>query len=122
MPMWMLLAIFLVFPLIAILNGGTTNVAVESHLAGARLRIPVQAVRPAVVAARLGAALAAAAPHFHSRAARAEPLAVAEPVAVRRERRQRPQVALPFPSSPKNSSTLASTKCSPRSPAKAARA
>ena len=35
MPMWMLLAIFLILPLIPILNGGTTNVAVEAHLAGA---------------------------------------------------------------------------------------
>jgi membrane associated rhomboid family serine protease len=35
MPMWMLLVIFLVVPLIGILNGGTSNVAVEAHLAGA---------------------------------------------------------------------------------------
>jgi len=35
MPMWMVLAIVLVFPMIPILNGGTTNVAVEAHLAGA---------------------------------------------------------------------------------------
>src|SRR5262249_50697833 len=35
MPMWMLLTIFLVLPVVNILNGGTTNVAVEAHLAGA---------------------------------------------------------------------------------------
>jgi membrane associated rhomboid family serine protease len=35
MPMWMVLTIFLVLPLLNILNGGITNVAVEAHLAGA---------------------------------------------------------------------------------------
>jgi membrane associated rhomboid family serine protease len=35
MPMWLLLAIYLFFPLIPVLNGGSTRVAVEAHLAGA---------------------------------------------------------------------------------------
>jgi membrane associated rhomboid family serine protease len=35
MPMWLLLAIYLFFPLIPVLNGGDTQVAVEAHLAGA---------------------------------------------------------------------------------------
>jgi membrane associated rhomboid family serine protease len=35
MPMWLLLAIYLVYPLLPILGGGTTQTAVESHLAGA---------------------------------------------------------------------------------------
>jgi membrane associated rhomboid family serine protease len=35
MPMWIVLAIVLGFPLIPILNGGTSNVAVQSHFAGA---------------------------------------------------------------------------------------
>lgn len=34
MPMWMVLTIFLVLPLLSILGGGSSNVAVESHLAG----------------------------------------------------------------------------------------
>jgi hypothetical protein len=37
MPMWLLLAIYLGFPLLPVLNGGTTRVAIESHLAGAGL-------------------------------------------------------------------------------------
>jgi membrane associated rhomboid family serine protease len=35
MPIWLLLAIYLVYPLLPVLNGGTTRTAVESHLAGA---------------------------------------------------------------------------------------
>ena len=35
MPMWLLLTIFLVLPLVSIMNGATSNVAVEAHLAGA---------------------------------------------------------------------------------------
>ena len=35
MPMWMVLTIFLVPPLLNILSGGISNVAVEAHLAGA---------------------------------------------------------------------------------------
>jgi membrane associated rhomboid family serine protease len=35
MPMWMLLAIYLIFPLLPVLNGGSTQVAITSHLAGA---------------------------------------------------------------------------------------
>jgi membrane associated rhomboid family serine protease len=35
MPMWLLLTIYLFFPLIGILNGAPTQVAVEAHLAGA---------------------------------------------------------------------------------------
>jgi membrane associated rhomboid family serine protease len=35
MPMWMVLTIFLVLPLLNILSGGTSHVAVEAHLAGA---------------------------------------------------------------------------------------
>jgi membrane associated rhomboid family serine protease len=34
-PMWLLLAIYLFFPLLPVIAGGSTNVAVESHLAGA---------------------------------------------------------------------------------------
>ena len=35
MPMWMVLTIFLVLPLLQVLSGGSTNVAIETHLAGA---------------------------------------------------------------------------------------
>jgi membrane associated rhomboid family serine protease len=35
MPMWLLLAIYLFVPMLPILAGGSTDVAVESHLAGA---------------------------------------------------------------------------------------
>jgi membrane associated rhomboid family serine protease len=35
MPMWMVLTIFLVLPLVNILSGGVTRTAVEAHLAGA---------------------------------------------------------------------------------------
>jgi membrane associated rhomboid family serine protease len=35
MPMWLLLAIYLVFPLLPVLNGGTTQIAIAAHLAGA---------------------------------------------------------------------------------------
>jgi rhomboid family protein len=35
MPMWMVLTIFLVLPLVNILGGGVSRVAVEAHLAGA---------------------------------------------------------------------------------------
>jgi hypothetical protein len=35
MPMWLLLVIYLFFPLLPVLNGGSTQVAIESHLAGA---------------------------------------------------------------------------------------
>jgi len=35
MPMWVMLAIFLIYPLLPVLNGNTTQVAIESHLAGA---------------------------------------------------------------------------------------
>jgi len=35
MPMWLLLAIYLFFPLIPVLNGGDSRIAVEAHLAGA---------------------------------------------------------------------------------------
>jgi len=35
MPMWLLLAIYLVYPLLPVLNGGTTPIAIEAHLAGA---------------------------------------------------------------------------------------
>ncbi|MFI5455862.1 MAG: rhomboid family intramembrane serine protease [Isosphaerales bacterium] len=37
MPMWLLLVIYLVFPLLPVLSGGTTRIAIESHLAGAGL-------------------------------------------------------------------------------------
>jgi hypothetical protein len=35
MPMWILLVIYLFFPLLPVLNGGSTQVALEAHLAGA---------------------------------------------------------------------------------------
>jgi membrane associated rhomboid family serine protease len=35
MPMWVLLVIYLVFPLVPALNGGSTQVAIEAHGAGA---------------------------------------------------------------------------------------
>ena len=35
MPMWVLLAIYLFFPLLPGANGGSAQIAVESHLAGA---------------------------------------------------------------------------------------
>jgi len=37
MPMWVLLVLYLVFPLLPVLSGGTTRIAIESHLAGAGL-------------------------------------------------------------------------------------
>ena len=35
MPIWILLTIYLVYPMVPVLSGGSTQVAVESHLAGA---------------------------------------------------------------------------------------
>jgi membrane associated rhomboid family serine protease len=35
MPMWLLLVIYLFLPLLPVIAGGTTNIAVEAHLAGA---------------------------------------------------------------------------------------
>jgi membrane associated rhomboid family serine protease len=35
MPIWLLLAIYLIYPMLPVLSGGSTSTAVESHLAGA---------------------------------------------------------------------------------------
>jgi membrane associated rhomboid family serine protease len=35
MPMWVLLVIYLLYPLLFVLNGSATNIAISSHLAGA---------------------------------------------------------------------------------------
>ena len=64
MPMWVLLAIYLVFPLFPSCNGGTTRRRRRVAPGRGRLCIPVQAVRPAVVAVDLGACLPAEAPHL----------------------------------------------------------
>ena len=110
------------FPLFPILNGGTTDVAVESHLAGAGFGFLFKQFDLRWSRLFSGRDLPAAAAHLLAGSSRADPVAVAEPVADHGERGQRPASPLRSPCSPKSSSTRGSTRCSPRSPAKAARA
>ncbi len=66
MPMWVLLGIYLVFPLI----GDRGRVAYEAHLMGAGIRILLQAVRPSLVASGHGAYSPPPVAHLHAHAGR----------------------------------------------------
>ncbi len=120
MPMWLLLAIYLVFPLIARLQRRSDADRRRVASGRGRLWVSVQAVRPAVVAVVLGARVPAEAPHLLAGSPRADADAVAESVANAASVGGRRKSGSGLRICPKSSSTRGSTRFSPRSPAKAA--
>ena len=119
MPMWMVLTIFLVLPLLNILSGGSSHVAVEAHLAGAGFAFLFKQFDlrwSRLVSGRLhglGFAFSRL-----SRASRADLVRQARPDPPQAS--AAPRVPRPCPCSPRNNSMPAWTKCSPRSRERAA--
>ena len=122
MPMWMLMAIFLVLALFTILSGGDTHVAVEAHLAGAGFAFLFKQFDlrwSRLVSGRLSRPrlrIFTPVPREPSRSRSPSPSRSTASVG------GSPASPRRFPCSPRNNSTRDWTKCSPRSRAKAARA
>ncbi len=119
MPMWMVLTIFLILPLVTILSGGTSYVAIEAHLAGAGFGFLFKQFDlrwSRLVSGRLSRPrlrIFTPVPREPSRSRSSSPSRSTASVG------GSPR-AHPFPCSPRNNLTHAWTKCSPRSRAKAA--
>ena len=120
MPMWVLLAIFIVMPLLGQLGARLAGDR-PGHGAGrCGLRVPLQAVRPPLVAADSRAGRFRPRLRIFSSVGydQARPRGC-EPLAVLVQRRRRRQVAGRSRSCPRSSSTPGWTRSSPRSPATA---
>ena len=116
MPMWLLLAIYLIFPLLPVFNGGSTQIAIESHLAGAGFAFVFKQFDLRWSRLISGRAFAAEAPHLLAGPPRADAVPVAESLEDARRAWEGPASPAPFPCCPKSSSMRSSTRFLPRSP------